>query len=1078
MTASKSDSSAVRLDHVVAVVVSLPGNRSQVGSGFLIAPRLVVTARHCTRNKLTGQYGLGIRVIRASDGKFLRIPNSSVSAAPDLDIAVIRLPEHQDWSSDTPQPELARVRRDVTGILSDCVAVGFPIFQRDPKDATRQLAELHGIIYQLDGVESNYLLMREPLVRPVLDAPQTSIADRNKPYSNGTDRRIQEPAWGGLSGAVVFHANRGIGVIVEHHPRQGESALRLIGFDRIAASSNPVTQAISEALGISHMEHMPWAMSIPVRPLHELVEVLAGDLLPYTKDLDPYRLGATVSPYGDSESYIRHDPYVPRTYNDVDTRIRDAVRAAIAEETPTDRIILLAGPSKAGKTRSLYEAIRSVAPNALLVSPVPGEIDKVAEHPAVQTTLTDVVIWLDDLQRYLTHERPITNIQTSRFNARAGHTAIVATLRLEELARLRAATGEPSRDLRLLLDRAIIIELLPTTADPNEQTAAEGAYPNQDLTFGLGAHMAGAPVLLGLYRAAEFSDPYGHALLTVAIDWVRVGVPHPIDEATLITYAKDTLRAGHPELDADEQTLRDALKRLRVAPESAARVGPLSTIPLDGNARGYDPFDYLVAADDGQSPPARPIPENFWMKILDQSSASVAFAIGSAAYLREKISVAIAAFQKAAEDDHTAAMVSLGALLSELPEPKIVAARYWSERAASLGESAAMHNLGNLFAYKWEPADLKLAKKWWRRAIAAGEPHSAFDLAILLSEVQSPPDLVAARRWYEYGALSGDTNSMVNLGNLLSSKFDPPDIEAAKRWYLTAAQAGVPVSMHNLAHLLANQSTPPDLEGARGWYQHAAEAGHPPAMTNLGGILSSLGRYPEAQYWYERAVENGESASMHNLGMLFATRKDAPDLVSAETWYERAALAGDTRSMTNLGALKCTLLEPPDFDGARTWFERAAELGDTGAMCNLGYLLLSNVEPPDIISARSWVEKAARLGDRNAMTILGQLLAYYLAPPDLVTAQIWWERAAEYGDRLAMQNLANLFESVVDPPDPAAARLWLERATKTAEGSRYSDSLKGREILLPDLPGTVLDPTPTPPRGSRGAVVRKRRRPG
>jgi hypothetical protein len=57
-------------------------------------------------------------------------------------------------------------------------------------------------------------------------------------------------AWGGLSGALVFCNGLALGVVVEHHRRQGASALRLVPFNAIAAASDPDTRWLAEALGV------------------------------------------------------------------------------------------------------------------------------------------------------------------------------------------------------------------------------------------------------------------------------------------------------------------------------------------------------------------------------------------------------------------------------------------------------------------------------------------------------------------------------------------------------------------------------------------------------------------------------------------------------------------------------------------------------------------------------------------------------------------------------------------------------------------------------------------------------------
>jgi len=77
--------------------------------------------------------------------------------------------------------------------------------------------------------------------------------------------------WDGFSGALVFYRGRAIGVVVEHHPRQGDSALRAMAFDTIAkkATTDASAQRVAEILGLPTEEMLPWAtaMSSKVSPL-------------------------------------------------------------------------------------------------------------------------------------------------------------------------------------------------------------------------------------------------------------------------------------------------------------------------------------------------------------------------------------------------------------------------------------------------------------------------------------------------------------------------------------------------------------------------------------------------------------------------------------------------------------------------------------------------------------------------------------------------------------------------------------------------------------------------------------------
>jgi tetratricopeptide (TPR) repeat protein len=243
--------SGVRLDRIVAVVATLRDGREQIGSGYLVAGAFVLTAAHCTRDKQTLDTAIRLRVIRASDGGSADVRLSDIVADDVLDVAVLAL-NNVPWPVDFPPPSFGRVNRGETGMLTDCVGIGFPLFQRDPH-GHRDTSEFHGTIYQTDGAASGHLLVREPLIHPGpigLPSESTSPAPTNTGPS----------PWGGLSGAVAFYRGYAIGVVVQHHPRQGDSAIRMMGFDRIVDEN----AEIAYALGLAGAADLPFVTPQPL----------------------------------------------------------------------------------------------------------------------------------------------------------------------------------------------------------------------------------------------------------------------------------------------------------------------------------------------------------------------------------------------------------------------------------------------------------------------------------------------------------------------------------------------------------------------------------------------------------------------------------------------------------------------------------------------------------------------------------------------------------------------------------------------------------------------------------------------
>jgi TPR repeat protein len=1015
--------SGLYLERVVAVVAVLSDGREQVGSGYLVSKSLVLTAAHCTRDIVTDEPATALRVFRASNGAISEVHQPPVVALA-VDLAALTLDVDPSWTVDVPVPTFARLDRSRPGILDDCPAIGFPLWQRNPTERTRGTAELHGVVYQTDEAESGRLLMREPRIRPGridTDDPLTGEADSGP------------SPWGGLSGALIFHAGQAIGVVVEHHPRQGDSALRAIAFDTLARKSltDPGARDVAQLLALPPEEELAWTTSEPIEPLVELVELFDGADLPLVESLTPYLLGATITAYGDDDTHGQRDPYVPRTHNNVDTRLCTALEDG--------HVVLIVGPSKAGKTRTAYEAINARWPDARLLAPRPNTLAKLIVHPRLITTNDHIVVWLDDLQRYLTVTDALTSATLAQLMARSGVTIVLATLRDEERARLAADTGEVTRETRLVLERAspYTFVLRPTSDDPDERAAASAAYPAEDLDrFGLAEQLAGGPALVQQYQDARSGAPLLHAVIQATIDWARVGMPGPLAETDLAAITQDLLLETRPDLDVPIDAISASIAHARKPPPGAGRVAPLETVLLANRTRGYRPFSYLVAADDGQVGDARTIPESAWEEALRRADPREAVAISYSAYTRTNPPVAVRASTEAATAGETFAMVWLGGLLADwVDPPKLDEARRWLTEAASAGQPRAMTYLAHLLADRVDPPELDAARDWYTRAAQAGNTGAMLDLGLLLANRLDPAELKEARDWLTQAAAAGSLDAMSYLAELLATRVDPPELDAARDWYTRAAEAGNTDAMFNLGFVLSHLDLP-ELDEARHWYTRAAEAGDSDAMVNLGLLLATRLDPPEldeARHWYTRAAEAGDSDAMNNLGDLLLHQLDPPELDEARHWYTRAAEAGNTNAMKSLGDLLSDQMDSPELDEARHWYTQAATTGETEAMVKLGLLLAFSLDPPVLAEARHWLTQAATAGEIDAMVWLGILLASRVDPPELDEARHWYTRAATAGDTGAMVILAVLLADRLTPPELDEARRWYEEAAMAGE---------------------------------------------
>ena len=996
----------------MAVIASLDTGRVQIGSGYLVSDRLVLTAWHCAVDRKTGRPLATLQVVCRSGG-----PEASaalLAAQPELDVAVLAV-EDPPWAVpvDSEPPRFGRLDRSRSGELHYCQAIGFPLWQVDPEDQERNAAELHGTVRTTADPGSGFLGVRDPLLHHV-----------RIPVSADAEDQAANSPWGGLSGALVFGQGVALGVVIEHRPRHEGSAMKILPVERFAAPDGDTdTAAVAAALGLPAADRLPLvserAVASPARKRAE------GQLL-RVSELNPYTLGASPSEFGSAGTYGQRDEYVPR---DTD----EALAAALDSHAQ----VVLVGPSKAGKTRTAFEAIRQHSRwgKALLAAPQPGSVDQLSSHPAL-SSLDPLVIWLDELDRFLAPGGELVPALVGSLLGRPGPTVLLASLRSGQRQRLDR-DGELAPDVRMVLDNLTSIDLASTSADPGEQARAVAIYPQLgSRPEGLAEMLASAPELLGIYQQGADDDPALHFLIRAAVNWVRCGLARPVPEADLLALGRLALTEGQPGLDLADDELGEALGRA-CQPRGAAQAALLDAVDLDDGSRGYWPFEYLVAADEGQQGSVRPIAESTWLSLLERVTDGDAFGLSFAALAHGQVPVAIVASHRAAEAGNTGAQYTLGVLLADrLEPPEMAAALGWYAKAAEAGHIAAQYDLGMLLADRLDPPEIAAARTWYTMAAEAGHTAAQYDLGVLLADRLDPPDLAEARAWYTKAAEAGHTAAQYNLGVLLADRLDPPDLAEARAWYTKAAEAGHTSAQYNLGVLLATLLDPPDLAAARIWYTQAAEAGHTSAQYNLGMLLADRLDPPDlaaARIWYTQAAQAGHPGAQYNLGVLLADRLDPPDLAEARTWYTQAAEAGHTIAQYNLGLLLADRLDPPDLAAARIWYTQAAQAGHTSAQYNLGMLLADLLDPPDLAEARTWYTQAADAGHVSAQNNLGVLLATLLDPPDLAGARTWWTRAAEAGNVSAQNNLGVLLATLLDPPDLAGARLWLTRAAEAGQ---------------------------------------------
>ena len=356
--------------------------------------------------------------------------------------------------------------------------------------------------------------------------------------------------------------------------------------------------------------------------------------------------------------------YLPR---DVDARLREAILAALADEGPW--LVVLTGPSKVGKSRTLLHALLSClrgvggdrAAKLVMVAPADGDAVRALLRPGEGPDLRGghPVLWLDDLEPFVAQE---VGWQTLReWHERFG-AVVLATYGGKGSERVAAGNSREMAALTdTILQHATEIALQKTSA--SELAGLPAGLPEYALAaiekHGLAAIMVAAPALerkLATRRHApgEPESPEGAAIVYAAVDWAFCGRLDPLSRRSLHRLWRSYLPPGSA----------NTKKTFNAGLEWALR--PVAgSIALLRSENGYAAFDYTVTSVQARSGIA-PRPET-WARALKTTDRGQAFMVGTMAVGHGQTEHAIVAFRIATsrgEDELSdAASFNLGASL-------------------------------------------------------------------------------------------------------------------------------------------------------------------------------------------------------------------------------------------------------------------------------------------------------------------------------------------------------------------------------------------------------------------------------
>jgi tetratricopeptide (TPR) repeat protein len=597
--------------------------------------------------------------------------------------------------------------------------------------------------------------------------------------------------------------------------------------------------------------------------------------------------------------------------------------------------VLVVGDSKAGKSRSAYEAMRRVFPDRVLF--VPAKTDSLVAVVDLGLALPDAVVWLDDIERYVTTGGLTEHVLGYLADSRTGAVTVLATIRATEMDRL-SPIGDVNSPAWRLLERAELVRL-PRKLDGDERRRAEARFDSESITaalerYGLAEYLAAGPDLVNRFENNRTTKPVGTAIVRAAVDWRRVGITRPIPLEPLRSLYPYYLE---PEGRTQENLGTDAFG---AGLDWAKEIIYATSALLVSSGDGVLASDYLL--DHVEQRRSDPIPDGTWQLALKSIDLTETFNVGFAAWKRSMPEIAVGALRVAAgagiADPGPLAEYTLGMLLEEQGDPE--AARDAYQRAIDSGHAEhsprAAFNLAALHERAGHP---ERAQALYQLAAASGHPEYAPRGAVILAErLEQARNTTEAQRLYEMAADSGHRElaprAANNLGRMLENK---GELQMAARRYRQAIESQhrtyAPIATFNLANVLRRLE---DVASAQATYERAVAYGHghvsPMAANNLGALLEDRGDLVGAKAAYQKAMpyKNEEAAisATYRLGLLLAKDGDkaAGEMFRTVVQSRHPRYAG--RAAFNLAIL---LQTAGDIEEARTAYQRAAAAGDKEA---------------------------------------------------------------------------------------------------------------------------------------------------
>ncbi|MFD7537582.1 tetratricopeptide repeat protein [Streptomyces sp. NPDC059819] len=675
---------------------------------------------------------------------------------------------------------------------------------------------------------------------------------------------------------------------------------------------------------------------------------------PYVADATPIEAGLRMGEGGRLTDYVERD-------------IDCALRARLGRAADSGGAVLLVGDSAAGKTRTLYEAMRAKLPHHRFVRPVhASELSQVVVEIARMSQ--PCVLWLDELSPYLEDgcfgASELGQLIRSKAAVlatldAAAHDRWTCSVVVEQMEPLilerRWSTAERDRSRR--------------SPDPRVTQAAEA-----DPSLGVAECLTVAP---RLWRELALADraggnPRGAALTRAGIDLARAGISGPLSSALLLdTHSLYLADGGGPLLRPEPPQDAFAWARkvrcgvssmLLPAGEGTWNIHPQlmaeaqrSDVPVHAliwfrAMEAADDIDEMFAVALNANDHAPSIAVALWRVMAEAGVRRAANNLGVVLARLGRYAEAEEAYRTQADTADPTVLLNLGNLLGKTDryEEAIEALH----EAGTRGNAVAWNNLGLLLMHAGQ---LDHAETCLRSAALANAADAEFNLGVLLGNLGRSEEAMAA---YARASAAGDTDAEVNWGILLTEESRWAEAEPLFRG---RAEAGHKEAILCLANLLKANGR---VEEAAAWYGRAIDAGDERALFNLANLHRDTGRPDMAEPLYRAAADAGVDSAWLNLALLL---KRQQRLDEAESLLKHAAAHGHADALLHLGDV---LRKMGRSHEAATHWRLAADAGDTTAAIALATVLTSDADRPYL---REVLQRATDAGDTGAALVLTAL---------------------------------------------------------------------------------------------------------